>query len=169
MMIAPKKLARAWTPLLSSYQELGPRGRPRLGYGAGHPPRTLRLRPGCSAQRVRVRLLRQHAEGLERQPPVRELGRLQQRVEVEGVEQHGLGGRQPAQLVERPVAQPQAQQGEAARARVGTLEGGSREERVEALAGRKQHAQGEQRTLSSRRVREARRTLDRLLRVKGQG
>jgi hypothetical protein len=52
---------------------------------------------------------------------------------------------------------------------VGTLEGGSREERVEALAGRKQHAQGEQRTLSSRRVREARRTLDRLLRVKGQG
>ena len=85
-------------------------------------------------QRVRVRLLRQHAEGLERQLPVRELGRLQQRVEVEGVEQHGLGCRQPAQLVERPVAQPQAQQGEAARARVGTLEGGFREERVEALA-----------------------------------
>ena len=104
----------------------------------GRASTALGLRLGCSVQRVRVRLLRQHAERLERQLPVRKLRRLQQRVEVEGVEEHWLRCRQPAQLVEWSVSQPKAQQREATLARVGTLEGRFREQRVKPLAGRRE-------------------------------
>mmetsp|Transcript_79865 Transcript_79865/g.193414 ORF Transcript_79865/g.193414 Transcript_79865/m.193414 type:complete len:244 (-) Transcript_79865:63-794(-) len=118
---------------------------------------------------MRVRLLWQHAERLERQLPVWKLRGLQQRVEVEGVEQHWLRRRQPAQLVERPVSQSKAQQGEAALSRVGTLEGRFREQRVKPLAGREQDAHGQQRALSSRLVREGRGALHSLREARGDG